>query len=169
MAIAFASLAAVQARNNWAGLLKINNAKGLIIQLDTDIAYDIKVNNVAGQPGDRSHCHNAISQWLGLTQVPDTVHYLLPSFSTESWILALHDESHLMFNDTPKPVDFESIQDPCDILIKGGYKSYHHKEKRKTCLSKDYDLYTYYGKLIGDNYNLVANRCSEFHSFYQYI
>lgn len=163
------AFAAVMPRKHWTALLKIRNAKGLIIQLDTDIAHNIKVNNVRGVSGDRLHCHNAISDWLGLIQVPATVHYLLPSFSTESWILALHDENHAMFNSIPKPVRYESIPDPCGVLIDGGYKSYFNKEKNKRCLDKDGDLYTAYGKEIGEQHNLVSTRCAEFNLFCNFL
>lgn len=166
MALAFAK---ANLRKNWSALLKMSQAKGLIIQLDTDIAHDIKVNNISGTPGDRNHCHQAISEWLGFANVPDTVHYLLPSFSTESWILALHDEDHQMFTAIPKPISYESIQDPCNVLIQGGYRSYFHEQKGVQCLSKDYGLFTNYGNAIGDNYKIVADRCPEFSSFIDYI
>ncbi|MFQ2499058.1 hypothetical protein ACK31U_04070 [Aeromonas caviae] len=163
------AFSAIKQRKNWAALLKIRRAKGLIIQLDTDIAHELKINNVFGVSGDRVHCHNAISEWLGIRQVPQTIHYLLPSFSTESWILALHDEQHEMFSACQKPLNYEAVKEPCDVLIRGGYNSFFHHEKGKRCLDKDYDLYTSYGKAIGDKYQLVSNRCKEFDLFCKYL
>lgn len=163
------AFAAIKKRKNWKAMLEMRRAKGLIIQLDTDIAHELRVNNILGKPGDRAHCHRAISEWLGITQVPETLHYLLPSFSTESWILALHDQDHTMFDPFQKPLDYESITDPCDVLISGGYKSFFHREKGKICLSKDNDLYTVYGRWIGENYNVVASRCVAFDSLCKFL
>ncbi|MDX7924070.1 hypothetical protein SJS82_19270 [Aeromonas media] len=154
---------------NWRALVAIEKAKGVIIQMDTDIAHDLNVNGLRGVSGDRAHCHAAISNWLGLTENAENLYYLLPSFATENWILAMHDESDAIFNGMPRPINYESISEPCDVMVSGGYKSYFSKRKQKHVLDKDCDLYKKYGEQIGNKIDVVKSRCAEFDALCKHL
>ncbi|MBL0571908.1 hypothetical protein JD522_00440 [Aeromonas hydrophila] len=151
-------------KKNWKALVAISKAKGLIIQLDTDIAHHLKINGSHGQPGDRAHCHAAILSWLGLTIVPQELYFLLPSFSTENWILATHSEDESIFDIYPKPLNYECISDPCTLMTTAGYAL-----KGDGSISKDYELYSTYGQKICANMVDVRTRCLEFDAFCNYL
>ncbi|WP_429178628.1 hypothetical protein [Aeromonas salmonicida] len=156
-------------RLNWRSILKISNAKGLIIHLDTDIAHHLYVNGLAGQSGQRQHCSDAISSWLGIGNMPVEMYYLLPSYSTENWLLAKHDHTEPLLSTVPQPINYEAIIDPSALLISGGYKSYVCPRRQRRVLSKDYNLYEKYGADISAVISKVALRCDELDRFCSYL
>ncbi|MBP4067122.1 hypothetical protein J9893_08950 [Aeromonas sp. MaB10011B] len=161
-------------KKNWRALLALNpNAKGIIIQLDTDIAHLLEVKNRThkfGTPGGRVHCVHAIKQWLGLDgDIPKEIYLLLPSYATETWLLALHDQNDAIFNFLIKPFNYEDICEPELYLIQKGYASEHDAEKNKSVLIKNKKNYIKYGVKIAERMDDVRAKCKEFDNFCVYL
>lgn len=113
--------------------LKWHQADGLIIQIDTDIAHFIKIGKKYGASGDSSWCSKAIDNWLGVHHGLAFVHYVLPTYSTESWILATFANSRIGISGTR---DYESIATPEKYLMSLGYQTVNGKLKKNRQLYK---------------------------------
>lgn len=153
-------------RRNWQALVTASAADGLIIQMDTDIAdqlnflperFDEKKHN------RRVYCQDSLLKKLGLASIPENLILLLPSFSTETWILATFDDNHVVFETIPKPIPFEALDNCENLLISAGYKK--ERKNGKYRLKKSHDIYIPYAEQIVSHFNRVTSRCKEFEYF----
>lgn len=163
--------AGLQARQSWRDLVMFSGAKGLIIQMDTDIAHHIRVNGdkFNENTNRRKHCQSAVLSWLGLNAVPDELGLVLPTYSIENWILAAYDEGHRAFDELPKPIDYDSISNLVDFLIKLGGRVYLCPQENKEVFDKSERQYRKYGTLISNRLDQVCLRCSEAKGFVSFM
>lgn len=147
-------------RNNWRALLAIDNADGLIIQIDNDIAHEISNPHPFILGSNRTHhCHNSILMWLGETTLPSDLYLAVSSMSTETWILAAFEPTEPVFADLAAPFNYENIEDCEDRLLKLGLRG-KNKNGRKRLLKTPYTTYEPYAKLIVQKITAVRQRCS---------
>lgn len=149
-------------RRNWKALVKAANADGLIVQMDTDIVSELRVlpqKFDLNKDDRRTYCQGSINNKLGLTSNNEELILLLPSYSTETWILATLDETNEVFNDITKPIKFEEITNCEQLLVNAGYRKERKNGKNK--LKKSYDLYIPYADAVKSKLNIVRARCSE--------
>ncbi len=116
-------------------LLAFKGADGIIIQIDTDIANQIKINGNFGLAGDKGWCKSAIDSWLGKRSGHTKIYYVLCAFSTETWILATYSNRAIGLAGAGLR-DYETIPDPQSALIALGYK-----KNGPTSLFKNKDQY----------------------------
>lgn len=146
-------------RSNWRALVAIDGADGLIIQMDNDIAHEITCLGAFVPGSDRStHCHSAILSWLGEGALPPEMHLAIASMSTETWILASYDPTHIVFSDLTQPINYEEIEDCEDRLISLGLKA-KKKSGRRRLLKSPYTIYEPYAKTISENLPIIRSRC----------
>ena len=150
-------------RKNWRAEVKISNAHGLIIQIDTDIVQyitdQIPIYNGSTKNERKRFAKKAILNWLGEDTLPDEIYLLLSTSSTETWVLATHDRIESVFDDLDHGFDYENIEDVVERLFTLGYLSYIDRETGKKKLSKS--NYTPYAKKIVDNLRKVRSECEE--------
>jgi hypothetical protein len=147
-------------RQNWRALLAINNADGLIIQLDTDIAHDIS-HATAYLPGScrNQHCNDSILFWLKEGATSSQLYLALTSYALETWLLATHPPADPVFSDLTTGFDYESLADFEDRLVALGYPSVN-KAGRRRFKKKPFTRYEAYGKKIVANLTDVRSRCN---------
>lgn len=146
-------------RQNWRSLLAFDSANGLLIQLDTDIAQDLKDLKII-QPGEcrKTHCKDAVLTWLNESSSVEGLYLALTAHALETWILATHSPSESVFNDLPKNFNYELIEDVEDRLINLGYES-KLKRGRQRLKKSPYTIYEAYAKRISANLTTVRTRC----------
>ncbi|MEZ1317030.1 hypothetical protein QIW53_13470 [Pseudomonas fluorescens] len=156
-------------RQNWRALLAFDNANGLLIQLDTDIAQDLKDLNVI-QPGDcrKTHCKNAVLAWLNESAEADGLYLALTAHALETWILATHDPADPVFDDLPKDFNYEHIEDVEDRLISLGYAS-RLKRGRQRLKKSPYIIYETYAKRITADLANIRARCEAADEFCKHL
>lgn len=146
-------------RNTWKGMLGIQGADGIIIQMDNDIAHEISTVATFVSGSCRStHCKTAMISWLGESVLPNDVYLAIAAVATETWILATYDPEHTVFADLPKPLNYEKIEDCEDRLIALGLRS-KRKKGRRRLLKNPYTIYDAYAKTIVDNLAVARGRC----------
>lgn len=146
-------------RNTWKGMLGIQGADGIIIQMDNDIAHEISTVAEFIPGACRStHCKTAMTSWLGESVLPKDIYLAVSAVATETWILAAYSPDNAVFSDLPKPVNYEQIEDCEERLIKLGLKA-KKKNGRRRLLKSPYTIYTSYAKTIVGNLAVVRGRC----------
>ncbi len=149
---------------NWKTLVKVSNAKGIIIQIDTDIAEYIDEINFRYQGTNKlsrkRFCEKVILNWLGEDSLVEGLYFMKSTDSTETFILATFPRNHENFNDLPAFFDFEDIKDVIPRLIKFGLTNYT-REDGINRLSKDLGLYEKYSDMIEKNFTKVRQECQE--------
>ncbi len=84
--------AALARKKNWRALLALENASGLIIQMDTDIAEQININfstySGSSKSSRKHYCNKAILNWLSESESPGQAFFVLSEYSTGTWISA---------------------------------------------------------------------------------
>lgn len=149
------------ARQSWKVLLSVSQAKGLIIQLDSDIAEQISDMRRfdQGTIGRGDYCRDALNHWMNETPDTTIVHYAVTTFAIETWLLATVNSDHVIFQDLPESYDLEDIHDWEDRLIAAGFRS-HNKNGVRRLLKSPSERYEEYGKMIADNLPDVRKKCS---------
>ncbi|XBT44603.1 hypothetical protein ABNP32_03425 [Pseudomonas viridiflava] len=156
-------------RNTWKGMLGIQGADGIIIQMDNDIAHEISTVSAFVPGACRStHCKTAMTSWLGESVLPDDVYLAISAVATETWILAAYAPDHAIFADLPKPINYEQIEDCEERLIGLGLKS-KKKNGRRRLLKNPYTIYESYAKTIVDNLAVVRERCPALESLCSHL
>lgn len=161
------ALKKVVLRKNWQALVKGANADGLIIQMDTDIADQLnflKKRFDENKDDRRKYCQDSLLNKLGLINVPENLIFLLPSYSTETWIVASFDDTHDIFKNLSKPIAYEDLKNCETLLIGAGFKK-ERKGPGKYKLKKSHDIYIPYAELIASKLDLVTSRCKELKLF----
>ncbi|WP_143482492.1 MULTISPECIES: hypothetical protein [Pseudomonas] len=146
-------------RQNWRALLAINNAAGLIIQLDTDIAHDISHVD-AYVPGScrTTHCNDTILFWLKEAATSSHLYLALTSYALETWLLATHPPADPVFSDLAAGFNYESLADFEDRLVALGYPAVK-KSGRRRFKKSPFTRYEVYGKKIVASLADVRSRC----------
>lgn len=152
-------------RQSWRSLLAFDSANGLLIQLDTDIAQELRELKVI-QPGDcrKTHCKDAVLAWLNESAEVDGLYLALTAHALETWILATHNPSESVFDDLPKNFNYEHIEDVEERLINLGYES-RVKRGRPRLKKSPYTIYEDYAKQIAANLPVVRERCEAANEF----
>lgn len=158
-----AQLQTVALRKNWRTLIAASGADGLIIQLDTDIAEEIRdlpQDFVASGMTRRSYTEAAIFHWLAVPASPvNSLFLVLSTYSTETWILACHHPSDPIFSDLQPNFSYEDLRDAENRLIGKGLKS--RKKNGKSRLDKSPQLYKNYAAQIVSALPDIRGRCQE--------
>lgn len=156
-------------RQQWRALVAFDQARGLIIQLDTDIAHELtELKQI--QPGDcrKIHCSDEVLKWLDEQGISNDLHLALSSFALETWILATHPRTDPVFADLPQNFNFEHIEDVEDRLITLGYASRSKRGKRRIKKSP-HTIYEPYAKHIATHLDLVRQRCESADDLCSYL
>lgn len=156
-------------RQNWRALLAFNNAEGIIIQLDTDIAHHL--SDIAPYaPGTcrKTHCNSNVLFWLKEPAASAQLYLALTSYAIETWLLATIPPSNAVFNDLPQNFDYEEISNVEDRLIALGFAS-AQKRGRSRIRKSPYTIYEPYGKLIANQLASVRQRCSAADDFCRHL
>lgn len=158
-------------RRNWKMLLQFRQADGIIIQIDTDIAEEIRDlsdNYSDTKISRREFCKKAVLHWLG--ESPETIqgaYLLLPSYAIETWLLATHGPSESCFDNIKKPFNYENISEVEKLLLELGYSGKNDNEKRR--LRKKENKYIEYADRVYLNLNNVKLRCNEANEFCSFL
>jgi hypothetical protein len=156
--------ALIAKRKSWRAYIGFDNILGFIIHLDTDIAhvidqlpFSLPASSIRSR---KKHCKKALLNWLDEKNKPDEVYFLLPTHSTETWLLSTHERNETVFNDLPKNFDFEKIDDVEKRLIDFGYKTHIDKEGN-TRFTKHENVYKSYAQRIINELTKVRSNCLE--------
>lgn len=156
-------------QKNWQALVSASGAEGLIIQMDTDIAQYINditpTFSKSTKKARKKFCQKSILTWLGLSDIPVKIYFLLSTYSTETWVLSTHERSESIFEDLEDGFDFECIDNSVERLILLGYASYIDVDSGKEKLSKKLDVYKSYSNNIANNLEKVRLECEEAEAF----
>lgn len=155
------SLRPLLARQNWQALMAIRGAKGLIIQIDSDIAEHIK-DIPAFNPAvkhRRDYCEDALHHWLNEKPSKNTVHFAITSFAIETWLLATLDPNNIAFANLTAPYNLEDLSDWEARLIAAGFKAYR-KDGAKRLLKSPSERYVPYGEQIANHAVTVRQKCA---------
>lgn len=148
-------------RNKWRMLMDISGAKGLIIQIDSDIAEHIR-DIPAFNPAvthRRDHCEDALHHWLNEQPQKDTVHFAITSFAIETWLLATLPSNNVAFNNLTAPYNLEDLSDWEDRLIAAGFAS-HNKDGAVRLRKSPSEIYQPYGERIAAHVVNVRRQCT---------
>lgn len=156
-------------RQSWRSLLAFDGSIGLLIQLDTDIAQDLRDLKII-EPGDcrKTHCKEAILTWLNESADVDGLYLALTAHALETWILATHSPSDPVFDDLPENFNYEHIEDVEERLIRLGYES-KMKRGRQRLKKSPYTIYDNYAKRIAADLSNVRNRCEAADEFCKHL
>lgn len=161
-------MAFVARRKNWRNQMEVVGAKGLIIHMDTDIAQyidDISPKFTSGTKNARKkHCGKALLNWLVEKSIPEEIHFLLATHSTETWLLSTHERIEPIFSDLTPNFDFEEIVDVVDRLIQLGYHTHIDRETGRKKLTKHETIYKRYANQLTAVLPKVRNECEEVES-----
>lgn len=154
------ALQAVALRKNWQALLKIENADGIILQIDTDIAEEIKDLPAFDPTAQhrKQYLDGAIRFWLNDINLEPKMYLAITSHALEAWIMATHSSTDPVFADLPQNFNYEEIEDVEKRLISLGYKS--KKVNGTPRLSKKESLYKSYAQKVAENLNTVRAKCA---------
>ena len=146
-------------RQNWRALIQADNADGIILQIDTDIAECIKEPNEfnAATTHRREHLKGAIEFWLGENVTSDQIYLAITSHALEAWILATHDRTDPVFSDLHPNFNYEDITDPEERMIVLGYESTQKDGRNR--IKKCERTYKTYGTKISQNLESVREKC----------
>lgn len=149
---------------NWKTLVKVTNARGIIIQIDTDIVEYIDELNSKYKGitklSRKKFCEKAILNWLGEDDLVENLYIVKSTHCTETFILATYPRTDNIFNDLPSSFDYEDITDVIARLINLGFESYQ-TEEGTTKLSKDLNLYKNYSRIIEEKFSNIRLESEE--------
>jgi len=142
-------------------LIDFQGARALFVQMDTDIAKQANPGCIEQGRSARECCQARLNQGFNALEEPPRCHYILPTQSTETWILASHIEPESDENGV-EISDYEAIKDPEQRLIRLGYPSKKGKNKSSRKMNKQpASKYREYGKRLTENLPLARQRSRE--------
>ncbi|WP_447902132.1 hypothetical protein [Pseudomonas serbica] len=156
-------------RQNWRALLAFNNAEGIIIQLDTDIAH-LLADSTPYVPGTcrKAHCNTNLLFWLNEPSASAQLYFAVTAYAIETWLLATFPPTNAVFSDLPQNFNYEEISDVEDRLITLGFAA-AQKRGRSRIRKSPYTIYEPYGKLIANHLPAVRERCSAAEDFCRHL
>ncbi|WP_155634964.1 hypothetical protein [Burkholderia cepacia] len=155
-------LRAAALRKNWRAIAAASGSDGVIVQIDTDIAemiVDAPTTFAASGKSRRAFCNDAILTWLSEAMLDPKMFLILPTYASETWLLACHAPTDAVFSDLPANFSYDDIVDVEDRLISLGYK---HKFKNGIKrLDKKQKYYENHVTNLASNLVTVRQRCNE--------
>lgn len=143
-------------------LIDFQGASALFIQMDTDIAKKANPQCVEQNNSPRQCCYEKLNERLATLDEPPRCHYVLPTQSTETWILASHTNTSLLDNGLLLISNYELISNTEQRLIDLGYPSKKGKNKNSRKLKKSpAEKYKEYGDRLIENLQIARLRCDE--------
>ena len=106
----------------------------------------------------RECCVKALNRALQTRSMPGSCYYVLPTMSTETWLLALHDHQDHPQVFALRLRDYEKYEDPESMLLEIGLPGGSGR------LRKTVGLYADYAVGLIANITKVRSRCAEFDS-----
>lgn len=158
------------ARQSWQALMAIRGAKGLIIQIDSDIAEQIK-DIPAFNPAvkhRRDYCEEALHHWLNEKPSKTMVHFAITSFAIETWLLATLDPANIAFASLTAPYNLEDLSDWEARLIAAGFKA-HNKDGAIRLQKSPSERYEAYGEQIANSSLIVRQKCASAESLCSFL
>lgn len=147
-------------------LIDFRGASALFIQMDTDIAKKANPQCVEQNNSPRQCCYEKLNERLATPEEPPRCHYVLPTQSTETWILASHTNASLLDGSLLPILNYELINNTEQRLIDLGYPSKKGKNKKSRKLNKrPADKYKEYGDRLTGNLQMARSRCDELDRF----
>jgi len=147
-------------RSNWHNILLGGGADGIIVQMDSDVAHQIDLNNPFDPLSEtrKSYSKKTLMKWIGQKADDPRLYYAISDMSLETWILATYSRSDAIFSDLPVGFNFSDISDVEDRLIKAGLpsKKFNGRKRLKKTPATSYQLY---GENVAKKLNQVANEC----------
>lgn len=140
-------------------LIDFRGAAALFVQMDTDIVLDINSACINQGHAARHCCQDKLNHQLAVTTEPNRCHYILPTRSTETWLLASFS-SPILDEKTLPISNYELISDPEQQLITLGCT----KKRGANKLNKSPSKYKKYSKQLVENIDLARQRCPELDS-----
>lgn len=144
-------------------LIDFDGAKALFVQMDTDIAKQANPSCLSQGRSARECCEERLNQEMDVAEEPPRCHYILPTQSTEAWLLASHIGSQ--YDEQSNEIgNYELIQDVEQRLIALGYASKKGKNSSPSSrrLKKEpASKYIEYGKNLVANLVIARQRCAE--------
>jgi len=159
-------------RKNWKALVSVANADGLIVQMDTDIAEEIRdlpYRYTEHRGSRRDFCHEAVLYWMREEPSLDSNYYiLLPTYALETWLLAVHEPNESVFDDLTKPFNYEELPDAESRLLELGYQAKRNAHQGQRLKKKEIQ-YLEYADKVYEKIASVKERCREAHLFYDFL
>lgn len=145
-------------RQNWQALLAIHDAKGLIVQIDCDIAHFIKDRGEMIKT-KKEHCTDALLFWLNEPAQTDQLFLAVSAQAIETWLLATTPPSDKVFHDLPQGFDYELIEDYESRLLALGHTPTIKKNGVRRLKKTPYTCYAKHAERISQNLPDVRARC----------
>jgi len=142
-------------------LLDFKGMSALFIQMDTDIAHQINKDDFKAGISPRQCCENTLNQKFSAPKEPDRCHYILPTESTETWLLASNKKVTWLDSNLYKITNYELITHTVQRLIEIGYSSRKGIGKRKLNKKPAAEKYQKYAQQIIKNVDIAKQRCPE--------
>jgi hypothetical protein len=153
-------------RRNWESLLLISGSDLLLVHLDTDIAEEIDKRFDSTKETRRILCERYLNIWLGIKSAKPKCKYLLPTYATETWILATYDSKEVPTLFSTTPTDYEIFDDYEGKLISIGYASRLRNSKRRLIKKpRKYEVNDKYLPRLLGQLSTAASRCNELSRF----
>lgn len=137
-------------------LIDFQGASALLLQMDTDIAMQVNSSCMLQNKSARQCCEEKINQKFDTTKEPEKCHYILPTESTETWLLASYTNFSALNNSCKLLVNFEHVADTVDLLIDLGFPRKGRKLRKTPAKS-----YIKHSKQLVDNIVIAKSRCDE--------
>ncbi len=147
-------------KDNIQMLLDFRGMSTLFIQMDTDIAHQTNEDDFKAGVSPRQCCENKLNEKFSSLNEPDRCHYILPTESTETWLLASNVEVTWLSSNLSEITNYELITNTEQRLIEIGYSNRKVKSKRKLN-KKPAKKYNQYAQQIIENLDIAKQRCPE--------
>ncbi len=145
-------------RQSWQALLAIHDAKGLIVQIDCDIAHFIKDKGEMTKT-KKEHCTDALLFWLNEPTQTEQLFLAVSAQAIETWLLATTPPSSNVFHDLPQGFDYELIEDYENRLLALGHTPTVKKKGVRRLKKTPYTCYAKHAERISQNLSDVRARC----------
>ncbi|QLA21413.1 hypothetical protein [Desulfolutivibrio sulfoxidireducens] len=153
----------------WSTMLALSEAAGILIHIDADIAEEL--NDLEQTFHDaglsrKEYCRKTIAAWLGVEEAeePTSLCYIVATYCTETWLLALHDPESFPSSSR----NYENIQEVIPLLIDLGYALYRDPQTGKQTIDKIASTRDH-GARFKREFQKVIERCAEVRRLQSYL
>lgn len=150
-------------------MLALSEAAGILIHIDADIAEEL--NDLEQTFHDaglsrKEYCRKTIAAWLGVEEAeePTSLCYIVATYCTETWLLALHDPESFPSSSR----NYENIQEVIPLLIDLGYALYRDPQTGKQTIDKIASTRDH-GARFKREFQKVIERCAEVRRLQSYL